>query len=180
MPTTGAQSGVTVPVKSIATPAAKGIRASEFATPRGKIARSLRPQPPLDKLDLARPTKRSGIAPMSPPKAPTSPGKGPIRLRPLKALQRRHFKLNPANNSGYNYAYREVLRKRNERKCLPGCTRPDCCGDTIRKMLTIGGALPSNLTNLFSSSPRTPRPTVQKTTACSRNTWATITVSGGR
>jgi len=105
---------------------------------------------------LTKPTTRSVLASVSPQKAPTSPEKGPIRFRPLGTLDLKHFKLNPARNSGYNYAYREVIRKRKERKCLPGCTRPDCCGDTIRKMLAIGGALPSNYTNLFSSSPEDP------------------------
>ncbi len=105
---------------------------------------------------LTKPTTRSVLASVSPQKAPTSPEKGPIRFRPLGTLDLKHFKLNPAQNSGYNYAYREVIRKRKERKCLPGCTRPDCCGDTIRKMLAIGGALPSNYTNLFSSSPEDP------------------------
>lgn len=105
---------------------------------------------------LTKPATRSVLASVSPQKAPTSPEKGPIRFRPLGTLDLKHFKLNPAQNSGYNYAYREVIRKRKERKCLPGCTRPDCCGDTIRKMLAIGGALPSNYTNLFSSSPEDP------------------------
>jgi len=105
---------------------------------------------------LTKPAARSVLAFISPQKAPTSPEKGPIRFRALATLDRKHFKLNPAHNSGYNYAYREVIRKRRERKCLPGCTRPDCCGDTIRKMLAIGGALPSNYTNIFSSSPEEP------------------------
>lgn len=105
---------------------------------------------------LTKPATRSVLGSVSPRKAPTSPEKGPIRFRPLSSLDPKHFKINPAHNSGYNYAYREVIRKRNERKCLPGCTRLDCCGDTVRKMIAIGGALPSNHTHLFSSSPEDP------------------------
>lgn len=105
---------------------------------------------------FTKPATRPVLASVSPLKAPTSPEKGPIRFRPLGTLDLKHFKLNPAQNSGYSYAYREVIRKRKERKCLPGCTRPDCCGGKIRKMLAIGGALPSNYANLFSSSPEDP------------------------
>lgn len=98
-----------------------------------------------------KPTTSTFRSSRSPQKA-LSPEKGPIRHRPLSTLHRRHFKPNPTHNPGYNYAYRDVIRKHDDRKCLPGCTRPNCCGDTIRKVLSIGGALPSAHSNLFFSS----------------------------
>ncbi|KAF8540777.1 hypothetical protein BDD12DRAFT_831976 [Trichophaea hybrida] len=38
------------------------------------------------------------------------------------------FKINPAANQGLNYAYHEIVRDREERRCLPGCTRACCRG----------------------------------------------------
>ena len=145
------------PSKPRATPAQNPMNASTTTTPGNKTATLIHRQGLSTKPTPSRSTTPSGPASVSPRKVPSSPEKGPIRFRPLETLHRKHFKLNPAHNSGYNYAYREVIRKRNERKCLPGCTRPDCCGETIRKMLAIGGPLPSNHTNLFSSSPEDPK-----------------------
>ncbi|KAH8648154.1 DNA repair protein endonuclease SAE2/CtIP C-terminus-domain-containing protein [Tricladium varicosporioides] len=42
------------------------------------------------------------------------------------------FKINPNHNQGYDYAFRDVVRGRDQRKCLPGCTKPDCCGNQFR------------------------------------------------
>ena len=63
----------------------------------------------------------------------------PIRSRPLSRLNLSHFKLNPQQNDGYDYAYGEAVRGREARRCLPGCTRPECCGS---KFQTISAALP--------------------------------------
>ena len=56
----------------------------------------------------------------------------PLRTRPLEELTPQDFKVNPKNNQGYGYAFREVVRKQADRRCLPGCTKPDCCGDQFR------------------------------------------------
>jgi hypothetical protein len=42
-----------------------------------------------------------------------------------------------------DYAYSTVVRKKDDRKCLSGCTRPGCCGDRFRAMARLGG-LPTN------------------------------------
>lgn len=65
----------------------------------------------------------------------------PLRLRPVGNLTLNDFKINPQYNGGLDYAFSEVIRNRDERKCLPGCTRPDCCGNSFRKVIEIGGAL---------------------------------------
>lgn len=49
------------------------------------------------------------------------------------------FTLNPQHNQGLNYAYSEVIRGQHARRCLNGCTRPDCCGTLLRKAVEIGG-----------------------------------------
>ncbi|OQE16454.1 hypothetical protein PENSTE_c024G10445 [Penicillium steckii] len=66
----------------------------------------------------------------------------PYRARPLDRLDLSHFKINPDYNQGMDYAYNTVVRKKDERKCLSGCTRPGCCGDRFRAMARLGG-LPS-------------------------------------
>ena len=70
----------------------------------------------------------------------------PYRSRPLHRLNLEHFKINPAANQGFHHAYSAVVRKKDERKCLSGCTRPGCCGDRFRAMARLGG-LPANASN---------------------------------
>ncbi|CAI7648995.1 unnamed protein product [Penicillium glandicola] len=67
------------------------------------------------------------------------PDDEPFRARPLRRLGLQHFKINPARNQGLDYAYDSVVRKKNDRKCLSGCTRPGCCGDRFRAMARLGG-----------------------------------------
>lgn len=60
--------------------------------------------------------------------APTARSKYPSELR----LE--DFKINPKFNKGYDYAYMEVVRKKDERSCIPGCVDMDCCGKQFRAM----------------------------------------------
>jgi hypothetical protein len=71
-----------------------------------------------------------------------NPDDEPFRARPLRRLGLEHFKINPARNQGLDYAYDAVVRKKDDRKCISGCTRPGCCGDRFRAMARLGG-LPS-------------------------------------
>lgn len=61
----------------------------------------------------------------------------PFRVRPLHRLDLSHFRLNPARNQGLDHAFDEVVRRKALRKCLPGCTRPDCCGEGFRRMAEL-------------------------------------------
>ncbi|KAL8807071.1 MAG: hypothetical protein Q9182_000904 [Xanthomendoza sp. 2 TL-2023] len=78
------------------------------------------------------------------PFAQPSSGKGSkdreslLRSRPLSHLALDDFKINPEQNQGYDYAFKEVVRKQDQRKCLPGCTRLDCCGKIFRQMAETG------------------------------------------
>ncbi|KAJ5643098.1 DNA repair protein Sae2/CtIP [Penicillium longicatenatum] len=63
----------------------------------------------------------------------------PYRSRPLHRLTLGHFKLNPKRNDGLDYAYSEVVRKKDDRKCLAGCTQSECCGGRFRAMARLGG-----------------------------------------
>lgn len=63
------------------------------------------------------------------------PDQEPLRARPVHRLGLEHFKINPRYNQGSDYAYSDVVRGRESRRCLPGCTRPECCGDKFRKFI---------------------------------------------
>ncbi|KAJ5126214.1 DNA repair protein Sae2/CtIP [Penicillium atrosanguineum] len=63
----------------------------------------------------------------------------PYRSLPLNRLNLGHFKINPARNEGLDFAYDAVVRKKDDRKCISGCTRPGCCGDRFRAMARLGG-----------------------------------------
>lgn len=66
------------------------------------------------------------------------PEEEPYRSLPLHRLNLDHFKINPARNQGLDYAYDTVVRKKDDRKCMSGCTRPGCCGDRFRAMARMG------------------------------------------
>ena len=79
-----------------------------------------------------------------PPKPKSAPGPGdedPLRARPVNCLNLSHFRLNPAVNDGYDFAFSETVRDREKRKCLPGCTQA-CCASTIKFIIdTLGSDL---------------------------------------
>ncbi|KAL4801438.1 DNA repair protein endonuclease SAE2/CtIP C-terminus-domain-containing protein [Aspergillus unguis] len=66
------------------------------------------------------------------------PDDEPYRARPLQRLGLEHFRINPNYNNGLDYAYDEVIRRKDERKCASGCKRPGCCGDKFRAMARFG------------------------------------------
>ncbi|KUL85813.1 hypothetical protein ZTR_07316 [Talaromyces verruculosus] len=61
-----------------------------------------------------------------------------FRELPVDCLNLSHFKLNPTRNQGLDYAFKEVVRG-DQRKCLPGCMRGDCCGEKFRAMVRATG-----------------------------------------
>ncbi|KAL2107299.1 hypothetical protein VUR80DRAFT_5428 [Thermomyces stellatus] len=56
------------------------------------------------------------------------------RSKPPSDLRLEDFKINPDFNNGYDYAYTEVVRNKDERACIPGCVDMDCCGKHFRAM----------------------------------------------
>ncbi|KAJ5156509.1 hypothetical protein N7492_009312 [Penicillium capsulatum] len=104
--------------------------------------------------DLIRPKVRGPVGsshtrhPLQPNEnAPeVRPEDEPYRLWPLHRLNLDHFKINTARNQGFDFAYDSVTRKKDERKCLSGCTRPGCCGDRFRAMARLGGLTANSAT----------------------------------
>ncbi|MCJ1468089.1 hypothetical protein MMC07_006716 [Pseudocyphellaria aurata] len=76
-----------------------------------------------------------------------------LRHRPLATLRPTDFKLNPAHNQGYDFPFSDVVRNRELRKCMPGCTKPSCCGAKLRKAVEIGGYTAPRTLRLLDSSP---------------------------
>ena len=77
----------------------------------------------------------------------------PLRARPLQHLRLDDFKINSARNQGLDFAFNEVIRNRDQRKCLLSCSKPDCCGDKFRQMVKVGGYAVSRQTGLWNSLP---------------------------
>ncbi|OHE90857.1 DNA repair protein/CtIP [Colletotrichum orchidophilum] len=62
------------------------------------------------------------------------PTSASLRSKPAASLRLEDFKVNPKFNGGSDYAYSEVVRNRDDRACLPGCTDMSCCGPQFRAM----------------------------------------------
>lgn len=58
--------------------------------------------------------------------------KVPLRQRQMDTLRPEDFKPNPSYNDGLTYIYDEVVRGREARSALSGCTDLNCCGKTFR------------------------------------------------
>ncbi|TGJ88761.1 hypothetical protein E0Z10_g67 [Xylaria hypoxylon] len=58
----------------------------------------------------------------------------PLRQIPKARLRLDDFKINPNVNEGYNYAFSDVVRKKDDRACLQGCIKENCCGRKFRAL----------------------------------------------
>lgn len=74
------------------------------------------------------------------------PEEEPLATRPVSRLSLDDFRINPDYNNGLDYAYRDVVRGREKRKCLAGCTDPSCCGKGFRALAEIATPIRDNLT----------------------------------
>ena len=62
----------------------------------------------------------------------------PLRFLPSSELKLSDFKPNAKVNDDLDFAYKETVRNRDARRCLPGCTDPNCCGGTFRRLAELG------------------------------------------
>ncbi|KAI1492551.1 DNA repair protein endonuclease SAE2/CtIP C-terminus-domain-containing protein [Biscogniauxia mediterranea] len=58
----------------------------------------------------------------------------PLRELPRSELRLGHFKINPAANEGYDYAFTDVVRNKEHRAALQGCINETCCGPMFRSL----------------------------------------------
>ena len=82
---------------------------------------------------------------LEPPPPQASPEDEPLRSRPWQSLGLSDFKIN-RKFMGSDFAFSETFRGRERRRCLPGCTKPDCCGNAFRKAVEMG-AITTNKTD---------------------------------
>ena len=118
-------------------------RSSKSASPVSKPdgAPSLRKSSSDVARDAALPSERPRSRFLPPKRRPARGPEDdePLRSRPVTRLNLSHFKLNLNVNNGYEYAYDETVRNKAERKCLPGCTRPECCGGQMEALAATLG-----------------------------------------
>lgn len=81
------------------------------------------------------PLRRNRERDKSAPPAP-KPEEEPLRVRPLDRLCLDDFKIN-VNYMGSDFAFADTIRGREQRRCMPGCTRPECCGH-IQRAVEMG------------------------------------------
>ncbi|KAI1207264.1 SAE2-domain-containing protein [Annulohypoxylon truncatum] len=75
----------------------------------------------------------------------------PLRERPKSQLGINDFKINPNANEGYDFAFTDVVRNKNERASLAGCVQEGCCGQTFRLQARVqrGQTSPSDFQALL-------------------------------
>ncbi|UNI20899.1 hypothetical protein JDV02_006946 [Purpureocillium takamizusanense] len=70
----------------------------------------------------------------SPPRKRQSMLAPSLRGKPPSELRLDDFKINPHANDGHDFAFAEVVRDKDDRACLPGCTDMHCCGKQFRAL----------------------------------------------
>ena len=71
--------------------------------------------------------------------SPPRPEHEPLRARQVHRLCLDDFRINP-NYIGSEFAFADTIRGRDQRKCLPGCVDPQCCGTSFKKAVEMGVA----------------------------------------
>lgn len=141
------------PRKSLVDSVAKSKKATRDPNGQGKVMKTYS-RSMTEKYDTPRSTiqksnavksRRSYRVPSDEPEDPdkTLVEQETLRSKPRKFLRPEDFKINPIHNHGYAYPVSKVVRNRDQRSCLPGCTRPNCCGSAIRSIVAMGGYLPA-------------------------------------
>ena len=77
---------------------------------------------------------------------PMRPEDEPLRLRHYTSLGLDDFKINP-KYMGSEFAFADTLRGRDQRRCMQGCTKPDCCGGAFMKAIQMAGIVKSGKTD---------------------------------
>ncbi|CVK92397.1 uncharacterized protein FMAN_07293 [Fusarium mangiferae] len=65
---------------------------------------------------------------------PLGSKEGTLRRKPISELRPDDFKINPQANEGHDFAFSDVVRDRNERSRMQGCTDLHCCGKDWRAL----------------------------------------------
>ncbi|KAI0185153.1 DNA repair protein endonuclease SAE2/CtIP C-terminus-domain-containing protein [Xylaria flabelliformis] len=76
-----------------------------------------------------------------------------LRQTPKARLRLDDFKINSNANEGYDYAFTDVVRGKDDRACLQGCVKENCCGHKFRALAQAyrAGTRPSEFHALLES-----------------------------
>lgn len=99
---------------------------------------------PIWRMNAPEPSRKPPAPPAPTPKDTASHDTTRLRDKPLSELRLQDFKPNPAYNGGYTHAFTSTVRRREDRLCLPGCTKPTCCGSTFRTLALAAAPLPAS------------------------------------
>ncbi|KAF2213095.1 hypothetical protein CERZMDRAFT_84000 [Cercospora zeae-maydis SCOH1-5] len=132
--------GLLMGLSSDSTPGAS--RVVRRSTRHAQARTSAQLQALLPELSSSSPTKSPSkrLLPRGieePPRSPR-PEEEPLRLRDVKTLSREDFKVNP-KYLATDMAFADTLRGRDERRNLHVCTKPECCGGAMQKVMAMGG-----------------------------------------
>ncbi|KAM0485365.1 hypothetical protein ACHAPX_001351 [Trichoderma viride] len=99
--------------------------------PFDKLMRQTKKRSSLKNVEFTTPwNKKAHVRDESPTTGPTSS----LRYKPLAELRLDDFKVNPLSNDGQDYAFSEVVRDKEDRAGLRGCTDLHCCGKHFRAL----------------------------------------------
>ncbi|KAM0245248.1 hypothetical protein ACHAQJ_010609 [Trichoderma viride] len=101
--------------------------------PFDKIMRQTKKRHSLD-ADFTTPSKKSDKKNPVRDKSPSKRSASALRYKPLADLGLDDFKVNPLSNEGQDFAYSEVVRDKDDRAGLRGCTDMHCCGKHFRSL----------------------------------------------
>lgn len=115
--------------------------------PRSAHATTTKRQSVADKAPLVLPQIGKLKTPSNRLRPPSSHGQSvipdSIRNKAISELKPHDFRVNTEANFGHDHAFTDVVRNHDNRRCLPGCTKPECCGEHFRKMVELGGLKPA-------------------------------------
>ncbi|KAI7282070.1 hypothetical protein KC345_g3759 [Hortaea werneckii] len=105
-----------------------------YRTPFGAPKRNEKSRSPKKR---AKPSEHAmhGVGESPPPLRPEDEG---LRNKPLSALRLEDFRINP-KYMGSDFAFSETFRGREQRRCLKGCTKPECCGGGLLRAAEAAG-----------------------------------------
>jgi len=102
-----------------------------FGKDKGKRVDGVQESRPKRPSNVDTNLNRGGRATMNTEKAKSE---GRLRQLPKDKLQLTDFKINPNANGGYDYVFSDVVRNKDERACLQGCIKENCCGGKFRAL----------------------------------------------
>ncbi|KAF5673344.1 ubiquitin thiolesterase [Fusarium heterosporum] len=122
-----------------------GTTAEDLAIPGRRVlpfeqGGRVRDRTPAQHVNTPSRTPNLGTGSKSTPQSTRSPlaskegAQSVLRHKPISELRPDDFKINPQANEGHDFAFSDVIRDRDERSRMQGCTDMHCCGKHFRSL----------------------------------------------